>query len=675
MKKILLIGMLCLINTMGYSQSQHKLDSLKKVWSETRNDTVKMTVGNLILDYYVETDRDSAMFYTEYSLVIAKKLNQPLWVAQSLLDKAYLLQQLYDLPLALKTINEARTIVLDDKNEKNAYVPEEFFDSKNPKEVRVQLLTKFFHQLGNTYGKAGNWQKAISSYKEEIRLGKENNLERALVTSNLDIGSTYMTLNRLDSAKIHVDQALFYSEKTGYKIYQGPMFGALAEIYFRKGQIDSAKVNYWKSLRVNKEQNNLSGTLYTYFALAKMYESLEQIDSMQYYARLAYQISSDLKVQGGIEASANLLSNVFKIKGNVDSAFAYLSIAKTIGDSLLKEGIEKLTQFQNASFEEQMELEKIAQESVTARNKTRTTALIVGIGLLGLLVIVFFRNNRQKQRTNKVLESTLTNLKSTQAQLIQSEKMASLGELTAGIAHEIQNPLNFVNNFSEVSNELIEEIEEERAKSQEARDETLVSEILQDVKSNLEKINHHGKRADAIVKGMLEHSRKSEGTKTATNLNALADEYLRLSYHGLRAKDKSFNADFELDLDPNLPKVDVIPQDIGRVLLNLINNAFYAVNEPSKGSEPLEGYKPIVTISTKNLGDRIEIAVSDNGPGIPDSIKEKIFQPFFTTKPTGSGTGLGLSLSYDIVKAHGGEIIVSSDANGSVFTITIPNHS
>jgi signal transduction histidine kinase len=194
-----------------------------------------------------------------------------------------------------------------------------------------------------------------------------------------------------------------------------------------------------------------------------------------------------------------------------------------------------------------------------------------------------------------------------------------------------------------------------------------------DLKENLSKINHHGKRADAIVKGMLEHSRKSEGTKTPTNLNALADEYLRLSYHGLRAKDKNFNADFSTDFDPNLPKVEVIPQDIGRVLLNMINNAFYAVNEPSKGSKPLEGYKPIVTISTKNLGDRIEIAVSDNGPGIPDAIKDKIFQPFFTTKPTGRGTGLGLSLAYDIVKAHGGELKVESkEGEGTEFRILLP---
>jgi signal transduction histidine kinase/ligand-binding sensor domain-containing protein len=264
----------------------------------------------------------------------------------------------------------------------------------------------------------------------------------------------------------------------------------------------------------------------------------------------------------------------------------------------------------------------------------------------------------------KELKQSLNDLKATQAQLIQSEKMASLGELTAGIAHEIQNPLNFVNNFSEVSAELVEEIEEERAKSRETRDETLVSEILGDIKQNLEKINHHGKRAGAIVKGMLEHSRKSEGEKAPTDLNALADEYLRLSYHGLRAKDKSFNADFTTDFDPNLPHVNVVASDIGRVLLNLINNAFYAVDEKAKSTSQ-EGYKPEVIVKSTTTkspsGDLgVAISVSDNGPGIPDSIKEKIFQPFFTTKPTGSGTGLGLSLSYDIVKAHGGDFRVQS---------------
>jgi len=264
-------------------------------------------------------------------------------------------------------------------------------------------------------------------------------------------------------------------------------------------------------------------------------------------------------------------------------------------------------------------------------------------------------------------ETALVELKATQSQLIQSEKMASLGELTAGIAHEIQNPLNFVNNFSEVSSELVDEIKETRTKIQESRPKTeedlLEDEILEDIKQNLVKINHHGKRADAIVKGMLAHSRSSSGEKVPTDLNALADEYLRLSYHGLRAKDKSFNADFSTDFDPSIPKVNVIPQDIGRVLLNLINNAFQAVHDVEN---------PKVMVSTKQLDATIQISVSDNGTGIPDSIRDKIFQPFFTTKPTGQGTGLGLSLSYDIVKAHGGALSVATKpGEGAQFTMTL----
>ncbi len=265
--------------------------------------------------------------------------------------------------------------------------------------------------------------------------------------------------------------------------------------------------------------------------------------------------------------------------------------------------------------------------------------------------------DKVKRRT-KDLEHSLEELKAMQTQLVQSEKMASLGELTAGIAHEIQNPLNFVNNFSEVSNEMIEEIEEERAKDKADIDEGLISEILVDIKENLSKIAHHGKRADSIVKGMLEHSRSNSGEKLPTDINALADEFIRLSYHGLRAKDKSFNANFKLDLDPNLPKINVIPQDIGRVLLNLINNAFYAVNDKAK--DGIEGFSPEVILSTKVVGSTVKIVVKDNGKGIPDSIKEKIFHPFFTTKPSGSGTGLGLSMSYDIIKAHRGKIEVKS---------------
>jgi signal transduction histidine kinase len=306
----------------------------------------------------------------------------------------------------------------------------------------------------------------------------------------------------------------------------------------------------------------------------------------------------------------------------------------------------------------------------------------------------------QLELAKNQIEKTFTELKAAQAQLIQAEKMASLGELTAGIAHEIQNPLNFVNNFSEISNEFMDEMKEEleessrqyAAGSMQSGEEKLkiAEEIAGDIKQNLEKINHHGKRAADIVKGMLQHSRTSSGQKEPTDINALADEYLRLAYHGLRAKDKSFNADFKTDFDPNLPKINVIPQDFGRVLLNLINNAFYAVDERAKllTPPPPEGgsknfqtdYRPTVTISTASFippsgGTRgVMVVVKDNGPGIPAHIVDKIFQPFFTTKPTGQGTGLGLSLSYDIVKAHGGELKVDSQEGiGTVFSVILKN--
>jgi histidine kinase len=304
-------------------------------------------------------------------------------------------------------------------------------------------------------------------------------------------------------------------------------------------------------------------------------------------------------------------------------------------------------------------------------NADRIEMLRMLSGQIGISIenSLLYENLEEKvQERTREITKTLSELKAAQTQLIQSEKMASLGELTAGIAHEIQNPLNFVNNFSEISNELLHEMKEELATG----NLQPATELADDVIQNLEKINNHGKRAADIVKGMLQHSRTGSGQKEPTDINALADEYLRLAYHGLKAKDKSFNADFKTEFDPSLPKINVIPQDIGRVLLNLINNAFYAVSERSKKGEG--EYKPTVLVSTAKVGDKLKIKVADNGPGIPSEIKDKIFQPFFTTKPTGSGTGLGLSLSYDIVKAHGGHIIVESGTGeGTEFIVELPN--
>jgi len=316
------------------------------------------------------------------------------------------------------------------------------------------------------------------------------------------------------------------------------------------------------------------------------------------------------------------------------------------------------------------ELEITAFKLDRTEKVKRTTAI-----LLEETIEELEQKRKAIEETNGALTKSLEELKAAQAQLIQSEKMASLGELTAGIAHEIQNPLNFVNNFSEVSTELVDEMNEELEKGnlEDAK------QIAQDLRQNLEKINHHGKRAGDIVKGMLQHSRSSSGVKEPTDINALADEYFRLSYHGLRAKDKSFNATIKTDFDNSLSadeagigNINIIPQDIGRVILNLLTNAFYVVDEKKKSG--IEGYEPTVTIITKKLGDKVEISVADNGNGIPQKVLDKIFQPFFTTKPTGQGTGLGLSLSYDIVtKGHGGELKVETEeGEGTTFIIQLP---
>ncbi len=341
----------------------------------------------------------------------------------------------------------------------------------------------------------------------------------------------------------------------------------------------------------------------------------------------------------------------------------------SLQDSLLADQ----SQFRTLSFEaeQEMDAKEFSISRLQSDNKISALTRNFSIGMAILLLVLaagIYQRFRFKHRANQALEIALADLKTTQAQLVQSEKMASLGELTAGIAHEIQNPLNFVNNFSEINTELIDELDQLSVKG----DIEGIREIVKNIKENEEKINHHGKRADSIVKGMLQHSRSSNGVKEPTDINALCDEYLRLSYHGLRAKDKTFNATMKTDYDSSIGPVNIISQDIGRVILNLLTNAFYVVDEKRKMN--IAGYEPTVSIVTKKLNNKVEIRVSDNGNGIPAKLMDKIFQPFFTTKPTGQGTGLGLSLSYDIItKTHNGELKVQTkEGEGTTITICLP---
>jgi two-component system NtrC family sensor kinase len=495
----------------------------------------------------------------------------------------------------------------------------------------------------------------------------------------LRMGDIYREFKKYDSALLFESSALKEFEGLGNKSYLAICLNNIGNIYQAKRNHQKA-LDYFFQAFANVDSTEQSDEMGFYAAnISVEFLNVGNFEQALFYAKKALQL---FQKTGNKEWQKRILQNIAGIyTANKDykNAIHYINEYDALKDSLnntqSQNKISELqSHYENGQKEKQIDfLKKEAMLNTTIRN-----VLIIGSALLVIIVLLIARQYSVKRKSeylikakNIALSKTLEELKSTQSQLIQSEKMASLGELTAGIAHEIQNPLNFVNNFSEVSNELISEIQEERHKEQGTRDEQMQDEILNDIKQNLEKINHHGKRADAIVKGMLQHSRSSAGVKEPTDINALADEYLRLSYHGLRAKDKDFNATMNTDFDNAIGKINIIPQDIGRVLLNLYNNAFYAVSEKKKSAGA--AYEPIVTVSTKKSGNQVSIIVSDNGNGIPKNIVDKIFQPFFTTKPTGQGTGLGLSLSYDIVKAHGGEIKVQTkEGEGSEFVVQLP---
>jgi len=457
--------------------------------------------------------------------------------------------------------------------------------------------------------------------------------------------------------------AIFYGGEA--KIYGG-VLNDLGSIYFELGE-DSIAINYLRRSYIDFTKNQVQylNFCHTTMSMAKYFNKKGMSDSTFIYAKLCFNTSRDKGFLSFLSESSELIADYYQKKHNSDSAFYYQQTGFTAFKTLYSN--ESTREFQNLALAEQQRKEELEKEKETYKSKIRTNILLGSLFTLAVIIFFLYRNNRQKQKAKFKIEEAYNQLKSTQSQLVHSEKMASLGELTAGIAHEIQNPLNFVNNFSEVNKELLAEMNEDILKGNYEEVKTLAKNVT----DNEEKIIFHGKRADAIVKGMLQHSRNSNGVKEPTDINALCDEYLRLAYHGLRARDKLFNATIKTDLDAAVGKVPVVPQDLGRVVLNLITNAFYVVDEKSK--QHLTGYEPTVTVSTKKINNKVEIRVSDNGSGIPQKVLDKIFQPFFTTKPTGQGTGLGLSLSYDIIKAHGGELKVETkEGEGSTFIITLP---
>ncbi len=654
--------------------SQNRFDSLQALFKSSVNDSVRMAVSRDLGLYYNESKTDSSFYFHSIQLKLAQQLKQKLWEADAYDILGFVLTSMGNYPKALQYFLNGLLIAEDPKTERDIWRITKFSKTADPYTARITVLASIHNDMNVLYKMAGNESKHMASLLEAQRLASNITDTIMLSFTSMNLGSTYKDRDILDSALIFEKLAVKYAEQTGFKVYYGFMLGLQADIYAKMGLKDSAIKYYLQSIYFNRNQRTYSNEARFSLSYAKLFLDQNELDSSLFYARSGLDIYTITNELAGKLLAYKTLSTIFKRLNQTDKAFYFQELAIAANDSL--SNASKVKQFESIGFDKELRVQELEREKVITQNRNRTYAFIAGTTVLCIIGLLLYRNNRQKQKANRILEATLSNLKDTQAQLIQSEKMASLGELTAGIAHEIQNPLNFVNNFSEVSKELIDEVKSERAKVKSERDKVLEEELLDDIAQNLEKINHHGKRADAIVKGMLEHSRTSTRQKEPTDINALAEEYLKLAYQSLRARDKDFNAELITNFDPKIPKIDVVAQDIGRVILNLISNAFYAINERSKKGEA--GYIPKVIVTTQLTANSQQlIAIKDNGNGIPQNIVDKIFQPFFTTKPTGQGTGLGLSLSYDIVKAHVGELTVQTkEGEGSEFIIQLPeNHT
>ncbi|MEJ7626845.1 MAG: ATP-binding protein [Ferruginibacter sp.] len=648
-----------------YTQQWH-LNDLHSILKTTSNDTVRMETYLKLGIYYDDVNLDSAVYYGEKGITIARQLKLKLYEAEMLMNTSFPLTKMGNYPKALKVLTQALDIAENPANEHKTW---HLLNTQTPRTYRLTVLGYSHLSLSTLYSSTGNYEKRIAEINKGKEIAEAGGDSMLLAFFYGEIGFNFLDANRFDSALFYQQKALDYfsSIPISERKFEAGFHSSIGDVYAKMGDTNPARKNYETAVAVALKQNNTAQAGYNYIELAKIYKALNKQDSGLSAAKNALAAFTLVGKEKEKVLAYRMISDFYREKNLNDSSFIYLRLATLLNDSINITEKKKLQEFQIIGFNEQIRFQNLENERIETQNKIRTYSLLAGLGVFLLIGILLYRNNVQRKKANKVLEKTLTHLKSTQSQLIQSEKMASLGELTAGIAHEIQNPLNFVNNFSEVSNELIDEMNVELDKG----DIEEAKAIAADVKQNLEKINHHGKRADAIVKGMLQHSCSSSGVKEPTDINALCDEYLRLSYHGLRAKDKSFNATIKTDFDDSFGKINIIPQDIGRVVLNLLTNAFYAVDEKKKTG--IENYEPTVSISTKKIGDNVEIRVSDNGNGIPPKALDKIFQPFFTTKPTGQGTGLGLSLSYDIVKAHGGEITVeSAGGERTTFKILLP---
>jgi two-component system, NtrC family, sensor kinase len=640
----------------SFDDARANIQILEKMVKPADSSNIATIYADYGMMYGVQAKYDSSIKYYQRAILINQKLNNIKELTTDYANIAIGYQQLANFPKALEYQQQSLRQA----------------EANHDKELQAMTLLN----IGNTYTEIGDTLTAERNFLESLDMAVKNGFRIIELYVYTNLSSLYLGGKKWSVGYDYAIKAATLAKETGDKGIQGASFSKAASALANQNRFAEATLLNKRAIVLadsSKQPLNIAQTYESFgstFFLQKKYK-----EAIPYYEKGFKALQGDFIYDVGTVESYQDLSACYEKTGDYIKALANYKTAANIADSIgRKDNVRKSTELRmNYEFAKKQEVlaeEKKRDDEVA---KTKQKALIIGLLLVFVLAGVSFNGFRNKQKANTLLtsqkqqiEGTLSELRATQSQLIQSEKMASLGELTAGIAHEIQNPLNFINNFSEVNTELIREMKEEFKAGNQKDGFTIADNIAE----NEHKINTHGRRADAIVKGMLQHSRSNTGIKELTDINALANEYLRLSYLGLRAKEQDFTSEIKTNFDNAITPINIIPQDIGRMLLNLYNNAFYAVNEKKKTAGA--DYGPAVSVSTKKTGNQVVITVSDNGNGIPQKIIDKIFQPFFTTKPTGQGTGLGLSLSYDIIKAHGGEIKVQTEAGtGTEFIITL----
>lgn len=699
--------LLCCIVTNKAVAQKGNINSLKQRIAQLeqkagyKKDTAWLNAINILAFNYAETNPDSSLLLLKNHGSVCREANHIMGEAESYNNMGVTFYNKGDYTASIEILNQSLTLCKEKKFS--------------------ELLPKVLNNLGLTAMAQGNYSKALQYYYDCLAAAEkvndqriaasaynniaiinyyQNKLDEAelnykkfldvstqlhdtdgIVIANNNIGEVYLDKNEFAKAKEFFTTALTTATLAGRKRSMISANKNLGLLYFKTNSLDLATRYFKQAAELALETGYKPSACVALTGLAKTLHKQGKHNEALAYAQQALKMAQEMGQPQLMRDTYEILAAVYESKGESMQALKHFRLFKQYADSLRNSEAERMSERLKAEFD--FSKKELEFERKSLQQRWIIFSAFAALATALLIIFLVYRSRQKEKKANVVLhhqnelieqqkknaESTLEQLKTTQKQLIQSEKMASLGEMTAGIAHEIQNPLNFVNNFSDVSTELMKELVDEVDKGN--TDE--VKAIANDLIGNLEKISHHGERASSIVKGMLQHSRTSSGQKELTDINALCDEYLRLAYHGLRAKDKSFNTKFETSFDETIGKIKVLPQDFGRVILNLINNAFYAVSEKKKKSG--ESYTPEVTISTKKNNNSIEIKISDNGTGIPQKALDKIFQPFFTTKPTGQGTGLGLSLSYEIItKAHGGELKVETkEGEGTTFIINLPN--